>query len=219
MGRVLQVNVGAAQTFMIGLLLGMKDRTKMWILGGAFLLTSAMVYFVFLAAWLNVFLWIGELRIVTMIAGLIAVDTLHALDYPVTEEQAAEMIGPLEADFPAAARQFAATMIRPDTDAELVEWIKADMAAAPADVAVSAMRGYTDWWMTGAAPAVFADLPVPVVGVYADLWPVDSEANRRHMRSFEAIVLEGTDHFLMLSAVDEFNRALAKAIATFEPRK
>lgn len=150
------------------------------------------------------------------VLGLIGVDALHDLDFPVTEDHAAEMIAPLEADFPAACRQFAASMIRPDADAALAEWIRADMAAAPKDVALSAMRQYMAQWISGAAPAVFAELPLPVVAVCADLWPVDAEANRRHMHSFEAIVLEGTDHFLMLGAAEEFNRALAEAIAKIE---
>lgn len=150
------------------------------------------------------------------VLGLIGVDALHDLGFPVTEDHAAEMIAPLEADFPAACRQFAASMIRPDADAALAEWIRADMAAAPKDVALSAMRQYMAQWISGAAPAVFAELPLPVVAVCADLWPVNAEANRRHMHSFEAIVLEGTDHFLMLGAAEEFNRALAEAIAKIE---
>ena len=151
------------------------------------------------------------------VLGLIGVDSLHNLDFPVTEEHAAEMIAPLEADFPAACRQFAAAMILPDTEANLAEWIQADMAAAPAEVALSAMRGYMEQWITGAAPALFEELPLPVVAVCADLWPVDAEANRKHMRFFEAIVLEGTDHFLMLSATEDFNRALEEAVAMIKP--
>jgi pimeloyl-ACP methyl ester carboxylesterase len=151
------------------------------------------------------------------VLGLIGVDSLHDLDFPVTEERAAEMVAPLEADFPTACRQFAASMILPDTDAELAEWIQADMAAAPKEAALSAMREYMAQWITGAGPAVFEQLPLPVVAVCADMWPVDAEANRRHMHSFEAIVLEGTDHFLMLSAAEEFNQAFEEAIATIEP--
>ena len=147
------------------------------------------------------------------VLGLISIDALHNLDYPVTEENAAEMITPLETDFPIACRQFAAAMIRPGTDADLAAWIQADMAAAPAAVALSAMRGYMAQWISGAGPKLFEELPLPVVAVCADLWPVDAEANRRHMRSFEAIVLEGTDHFLMLDAAEEFNQALEAAIA------
>ena len=151
------------------------------------------------------------------VLGLIAVDALHNLDYPVTEEIAAAMIAPLEADFPVGCRQFVAGMIRPDTDADLAAWIEADMAAAPAEVALSAMRGYMAQWISGAGPELFKELPLPVVAVCADMWPVDAEANRKYMQSFEAIVLEGTDHFLMLGAAEEFNPALAKAIATIEP--
>lgn len=47
--------------FLIGLLLGMQDSVRMWTYGAVFLLTSALVYFAFLAAWLNVFLWVGSL--------------------------------------------------------------------------------------------------------------------------------------------------------------
>lgn len=147
------------------------------------------------------------------VLGLISVDALHNVEFPVTDAQATAMITPLEADFPAACRQFAAGMIRPDTDADLAAWIPADMASAPAAVAVSAMRNYLEQWISGAGPAVFEELPLPVVAVCADLWPVDAEANRRHMHSFEAIVLEGTDHFLMLGAPERFNQALEEAIA------
>lgn len=68
--------------FLVGLLVGMQDRLRMWLLGGAFLLTSGLVYFVFLAAWLNIFLLIGALFWVRLIVGLVALASggyyLHA---------------------------------------------------------------------------------------------------------------------------------------------
>ena len=45
--------------FLLGLLLGMKDKARRWILGCAFIGASAAVYFVFMAAWLNALLLIG----------------------------------------------------------------------------------------------------------------------------------------------------------------
>ena len=45
--------------FLISLLLGMQDRMRMWVLGGAFLMVSGAVYFLFMAAWLNTFLFFG----------------------------------------------------------------------------------------------------------------------------------------------------------------
>jgi hypothetical protein len=47
--------------FLIGLLLGVTDHIRMWVLGGAFLATSAAVYYAFLAAWLNVLLFLGAI--------------------------------------------------------------------------------------------------------------------------------------------------------------
>jgi glutaredoxin len=68
--------------FLVGLLAGMQDRLRMWFLGGAFLLTSGLVYFGFLAAWLNVFLLIGALLWVRLAVGCVALASgayyLHA---------------------------------------------------------------------------------------------------------------------------------------------
>jgi hypothetical protein len=61
-----------ALLFLISLLLGMKDRKRMWILGTAFIFTSALVYFTFMAAWLNLILFIGIVAWVRIIIGLIA---------------------------------------------------------------------------------------------------------------------------------------------------
>jgi cytochrome c biogenesis protein CcdA/glutaredoxin len=58
--------------FLISLLLGLKDRKRMWILGIVFIATSAFVYFLFMAAWLNFILFIGMVTWVRAIIGLIA---------------------------------------------------------------------------------------------------------------------------------------------------
>lgn len=55
--------------FLISLLLGMKDRKKMWILGTAFIVSSAFVYFLFLSAWLNLFLFLGFVIWVRILIG------------------------------------------------------------------------------------------------------------------------------------------------------
>lgn len=57
---------------LLGLLLGMTDHVRMWILGGVFLLASAVVYFLFMAAWLNVLLILGALAWIRLAVGAIA---------------------------------------------------------------------------------------------------------------------------------------------------
>ncbi|MBI4290437.1 MAG: hypothetical protein HY661_03030 [Betaproteobacteria bacterium] len=58
--------------FLIGLLLGMQDRYRMWVLGAAFIAGSALVYFLFMAAWLNFLLFIGAVLWVRAAVALVA---------------------------------------------------------------------------------------------------------------------------------------------------
>lgn len=58
---------------LIGLLLGMQNRRRMWALGATFIAASALVYFVFLAAWLEVFRFVGVVRWLQILIGLGAV--------------------------------------------------------------------------------------------------------------------------------------------------
>ena len=124
------------------------------------------------------------------------------------------MIAPLEKDFRTGSRQFVAEMISPHTDSQLREWILADMSAAPPAVAISAMNEMISQYITGEAAKIFDEIRIPVITVNGDLWPINYKANRRHMFSFDAIVLKEADHFLMMNRSKDFNRALEKAINT-----
>jgi thiol-disulfide isomerase/thioredoxin len=64
---------------LLGLLVHARSRARMLVVGGVFVATSGLVYFALMAAWLNVFLRLGELAVVTTLAGLLAV-ALGALD-------------------------------------------------------------------------------------------------------------------------------------------
>lgn len=61
-----------ALVFLISLLLGMKNRKRMWILGVSFIITSSLVYFLFMVAWLNIFLFLGLVWWLRILIGLLA---------------------------------------------------------------------------------------------------------------------------------------------------
>ena len=86
------------------------------------------------------------------------------------------------------------------------------MSLADPKVAISAMNESLGGYLTGDAAKLFDELDVPVVAVNADLWPTDVEANRRHIKDFELIELDGLDHFLMLKAPERFNPTLEQAV-------
>jgi hypothetical protein len=65
--------------FLLSLLVNLHDRAKMVLIAGTFVLVSGLVYFAFMAAWLNIFLIIGFSRTVQVMLGGIAL-TVGALN-------------------------------------------------------------------------------------------------------------------------------------------
>jgi thiol-disulfide isomerase/thioredoxin len=59
--------------FLLSLLVHAGSRTRMLLIGGLFVSISGLVYFLFMAAWLNLFMVIGDLAWVTTAAGVVAV--------------------------------------------------------------------------------------------------------------------------------------------------
>ena len=59
--------------FLLSLLVHAKNRTRMAVVGFTFIAVSGILYFLFMAAWLNVFLVMGHLSWITAVAGVIAI--------------------------------------------------------------------------------------------------------------------------------------------------
>ena len=59
--------------FLIGLLLGLEDERRMWILGGAFLFATGVMYFAVMAAWLNLVLYMRAIVWVRIAIGAVAI--------------------------------------------------------------------------------------------------------------------------------------------------
>jgi glutaredoxin len=69
--------------FVLSLLVNLRDRAKMALIGGTFVLVSGIVYFAFMAAWLNLFLLVGISRVTQVFLGLIAaiIGVLNVKDF------------------------------------------------------------------------------------------------------------------------------------------
>ncbi len=57
---------------LLSILLYASSRKRMFLIGGTFVFFSGFIYFLFMSAWLNIFLLIGEFKIITVIAGITA---------------------------------------------------------------------------------------------------------------------------------------------------
>jgi len=58
--------------FLLSFLVHARSRRRMLVVGGLFVLVSGLVYFLFMSAWLNVFLLAGRLPAITAAAGIVA---------------------------------------------------------------------------------------------------------------------------------------------------
>jgi glutaredoxin len=69
--------------FLLSLLVNLQDRRKMALIAGTFVLVSGVIYFAFMAAWLNMFLLIGVSRAIQVALGSLAllVGTVHVKDF------------------------------------------------------------------------------------------------------------------------------------------
>lgn len=69
--------------FLLSLLVNLQDRTRMALIAGTFVAVSGLIYFAFMAAWLNVFLLIGFSRALQVALGAIAllIGAVHVKDF------------------------------------------------------------------------------------------------------------------------------------------
>lgn len=81
--------------FLIGLLLTMKDRRRMWILIGVYLFAEAAIYFVLMAAWMNLLLFVGYVFWIRLIIALVALFAgYHNLkEYYTTKPGTCDIVG------------------------------------------------------------------------------------------------------------------------------
>ena len=59
--------------FLISMLIGMKNRKRMWIIGLTFLIVSGLIYLLFMLAWLGIFQNLKNVRIVQILISLVAI--------------------------------------------------------------------------------------------------------------------------------------------------
>jgi hypothetical protein len=69
--------------FLLSILVNVRDRTRILLIAGTFVIVSGLVYFAFMAAWLNLFLLAGFARWIQVLLGLVAIGIglVHVKDF------------------------------------------------------------------------------------------------------------------------------------------
>jgi len=148
------------------------------------------------------------------VAGLVWADVYNTLGEPRADDVIQGFLAPFRQDFVAATRDLVRRMFVPSSDADLVEWVAADMSAAPPEIALDAMEH-----AISNDPAILAglrELTAPVVAINPDYRPTDSEALQRH--GVQTVLMSGVGHFLMMEDSHTFNRLLSETIEEFRTK-
>lgn len=142
------------------------------------------------------------------IAGLVWADTYRSLRRPRDPREVENIMAPFRVDFVAATREFVNGMFVPRSDKALVDWVVADMSAAPPKIALRAMEQSITF--DREIPARLGKLKVPIVAINPDYRPTDIDSLQRH--GIKVVLMSGVGHFLMMEDPGTFNRLLEEVI-------
>ena len=143
------------------------------------------------------------------VLGVIAVDALHNANFEYDPERKAGFLAAWDQDFAGTCTSFVTSMFPETADPALVDRVKASMCEGPAQSSVAQFRQFLDYDMKAALEAV----DVPVRCINAGLWPTNSDVNRAYHEDFDAVIIDGPGHFLMMEIPEEFNAHLSLAVA------
>jgi pimeloyl-ACP methyl ester carboxylesterase len=130
----------------------------------------------------------------------------------INEQMVKEMTKGIDTDFKGWMRNFVVQMLGKDMKPELKKEIIDGMSSARPDIAINTFEQYVDKLRDRKIAKEFPEIKVPVRCVNADLWPMNPEANRKYMTSFDVKIIKGAGHFVMLERPEEFNRLLEESI-------
>lgn len=154
------------------------------------------------------------------ILGLVAVDEFSNLEAKSTPEEIEKLLVPFRSNFTDAVGNVVRTMFTSKSDSKLVERIIADMSACPPSVGLGAATGADgmvefQYNMDNRLTRTLQELKAPIVFINSDSEPTEVEINRRYLPSFNAKVVPGVGHFVMLERPEIFNGLLEESIQEF----
>ena len=142
---------------------------------------------------------------------VVGADTFQDVSQRWSQEFVEDWLRPFRADFEGATSDFVRAMFVSSSDSALVEQVASDMSAAPPDVAVGAIEAYINW-INNEQETAFRELSVPINLINSEYLPTSVDAGRDYAVSFDAVLMSGVGHFVMMEDPGTFNRLLSEIV-------
>ena len=150
------------------------------------------------------------------LAGLVPVDILLDVEEQMKPEEVVAYLQPFRADFKAAAEKFIRDyMFVPSSDPVLIERVVTQVKAGQPEMAVGALEAA---W-TYDARAGLREIKAPITAINAEKFPTNLAGNRRYAPQFDAAIMKGVGHYLMLEDPARFTELLLGVVNDMSARK
>lgn len=139
---------------------------------------------------------------IPQVKALIIIDTLKNLDEYYTEEQAEEVLSLYKADFKYSVENLLPQyLFSEQTPSDVKERLQREFLQNDPEMAVNLLRPLykTDF------NTIAKQVQIPVIAINSDASPTDLEANRKYLKNYDYVTIEGVGHYPMLEKPDEFN--------------
>jgi pimeloyl-ACP methyl ester carboxylesterase len=145
------------------------------------------------------------------VLGIVAVDTLHDVTQQWPEEDFNRVRDAYAQDFAKACDAHMLRLLPRDAPTATVERVKEETCGNDPD----AFRGLFATLRAYDQAAALRDAGARVRAINTTLFPTNLEANRRHLPTFEVVLMEGVGHYPQVERPAEFQAHLRKAIQDF----
>lgn len=144
------------------------------------------------------------------VLGVVGVDTFQVIDQRYPAGMARERAAMFEKDYAGSMKAMVAMLFHKDADPAIMADAEKRMASTSPETAKAmflSLEGYDE-------AASVRRLKVPLRAINGDIFPTDVEANRKVYPDFDAVIMKHMGHYPMLERPDEFNRLVAKVVAS-----
>jgi len=146
------------------------------------------------------------------VTGVIPVDSVLDVDARMPAAVRADVLSKMRGDYRGAIETQLPLLMAKHSDPRVVARVRGDALAVPPERATAileAILGYRE-------DLALDRLAMPIVAIDSDARPVALDHDRAHAPQFDARVIAGTGHWLMLDEPDEFARTLRDVVERIE---
>ena len=143
------------------------------------------------------------------VAGLVLVDSWVDFEQRLPAEEIEKYLSALQADYRATTTAMVSQLLFSASTPEPVKArVLESVLSVPQEIGVAVARSSVAY---DPLPAL-REIKAPIRAISSDLFPTNVEGNRRYAPGYQAAVMKGVGHYLMLEQPEVFNALLVEAL-------